>query len=248
MLVKHICTLESDEKITYHMSSLFQGALMELLPGEYVDILHQSKLHPYTQHLEREDGRWYWVICALNEETERQIQNAIKDVGEITLKKHDTKVKITGSKRIVTSDEELNNIFYQGKGSKYFTLRFLTPTAFKRQGSYLFYPDIYCVFQSLMNKHDSIYNDGLRDEDTLVELTDHSRISQYKLRSTYFPVEGVKIPSFLGEVTIEMKGTRTMSNLADMLFHFGEYSGVGIKTAIGMGAMQLLRERERKKD
>ena len=35
-----------------------------------------------------------------------------------------------------------------------------------------------------------------------------------------------------------------MTNLAQMLFRFGEYSGIGIKTALGMGAVKMLSEEE----
>ena len=43
-----------------------------------------------------------------------------------------------------------------------------------------------------------------------------------------------------------MYGTKTMTNFANMLFEFGEYSGVGIKTALGMGCIKKLNDRGRK--
>lgn len=36
-----------------------------------------------------------------------------------------------------------------------------------------------------------------------------------------------------------------MANFADVLLQFGTYSGIGIKTALGMGAIRLLEERSR---
>jgi CRISPR-associated endoribonuclease Cas6 len=57
-------------------------------------------------------------------------------------------------------------------------------------------------------------------------------------------MEGVKIPSFVGKITFRMHGAQTMTNLAQMLFRFGEYSGIGIKTALGMGAVKMLSEEE----
>ena len=77
------------------------------------------------------------------------------------------------------------------------------------------------------------------DEETLVQLTENSNIVQYKLRSTFFPLEGVRIPAFKGEINIKVSGTTTMAKYARLLARFGEYSGVGIKSAIGMGALQL---------
>lgn len=69
---------------------------------------------------------------------------------------------------------------------------------------------------------------------------------RYDLKSTTFSLEGVKIPSFIGKITIKITGTQTMANFAHMLFEFGEYAGVGIKTALGMGYVKMLKERRRK--
>ena len=63
------------------------------------------------------------------------------------------------------------------------------------------------------------------------------------MRSTRFHLEGVTIPSFIGEVTIKITGPQMMVNLANMLAAFGEYAGIGIKTSIGMGAVEINRER-----
>ena len=68
MLGKLELKLKSKDKLEYQMSSLFHGALMEVLPEKYADYLHTSQLHPYTQHLEFREGEWYWIICCLNKE------------------------------------------------------------------------------------------------------------------------------------------------------------------------------------
>ena len=53
MIAKLELELACNEELAYQMSLLFHGVLMELLPEEYADELHYSKLHPYTQHLDR---------------------------------------------------------------------------------------------------------------------------------------------------------------------------------------------------
>lgn len=47
----------------------------------------------------------------------------------------------------------------------------------------------------------------------------------------------MKIPAFIGEVIINVRGPQQLSNLANMLIEFGTYSGVGIKTGMGMGGI-----------
>lgn len=57
-------------------------------------------------------------------------------------------------------------------------------------------------------------------------------------------MEGIKIPSFIGEIGIRINGTDTMARYVKLLARFGEYSGVGIKTAMGMGAFRI-KQKER---
>jgi len=97
-----------------------------------------------------------------------------------------------------------------------------------------------------MNKYDAAVRDeGMTDEDTLEQLCENAQIIGYDLKSVNFSLEGVKIPSFIGRLTIKMYGTSTMSNFANMLFRFGTYSGVGIKTALGMGSFKILSDERR---
>ena len=43
-------------------------------------------------------------------------------------------------------------------------------------------------------------------------------------------------------MTIRVSGTKTMANYAHLLLRFGEYSGVGIKTGMGMGAVKRVEK------
>lgn len=100
---------------------------------------------------------------------------------------------------------------------------------------------------SLMNKYDSATAENtMHDEDTLEQICEHAQVIRYDLKSVSFSLEGVKIPSFIGKITIKLHGTDTMANFVNMLFEFGEYSGVGIKTSLGMGYMKIINEGGRK--
>ena len=45
-----------------------------------------------------------------------------------------------------------------------------------------------------------------------------------------------------GSLSIRLHGNDTISRYARLLFSFGEYSGIGIKSSIGMGALKLLND------
>jgi CRISPR/Cas system endoribonuclease Cas6 (RAMP superfamily) len=43
----------------------------------------------------------------------------------------------------------------------------------------------------------------------------------------------------LGRVTIKIKGASTLKAYIKMLLTFGEFSGVGIKTSMGIGGLEI---------
>lgn len=250
MLAKLEMKLKCAQELSCQMASLFHGALMELLPLDYAEALHQSQLHPYTQHLEFKNQSWYWIVSCLNREAVKGIIcDTLLRTECIELKKKEISVEITERKYQELGSEELLEHFYEGQASCYLQVHFVTPTAFKQKGRYLFYPDLRCIYQSLMNKYDAAAGqESMRDEETLDELCEKSQIIRYDLKSVNFHLEGVKIPSYIGKVTIKFSGTQTMANFANLLFEFGVYSGVGIKTSLGMGAIRIIEERGKKSD
>ena len=91
-----------------------------------------------------------------------------------------------------------------------------------------------------MNKYDaSAESNVMMDEEVLDQLSTDTIMIGYRLQSVSFQLEGVRIPSFIGEVRWKIRGPQTMVNYANMLLKFGTYSGVGIKTSLGMGAIEI---------
>lgn len=97
-----------------------------------------------------------------------------------------------------------------------------------------------------MNKYDSATAENtMHDEDTLEQICEHAQVIRYDLKSVSFSLEGVRIPSFIGKITIKLHGTDTMANFVNMLFEFGEYSGRN-QNFLGMGYMKIINEGGRK--
>ena len=131
--------------------------------------------------------------------------------------------------------------YYFTNANRYIKIQFQTPTAFKRRGEYVFFPDLPLIYQSLMNKYDAAsQKETVVNEEVLEQLVQYSKVVQYRLRSCHYSVHGAKIPAFMGEITIRVSGPQAMVNFINMLLHFGEYSGVGIKAAMGMGHLKVL--------
>ena len=248
MLTRLEMKLKSEGEITYPMVTLFHGALMEIIPEDYASYLHVSQLHPYTQHLEYKDDCWYWIVCCLNTEaTKVIIQKSLMPIQEIEIKNRNMTIQIIQKTYQETSYRELMDRFYEEDASRYIQIHFISPTAFKQRGHYLFYPDIRCIYQSLMNKYDAAVRDeGMIDDDTLEQLCEYTQIVRYDLKSVMFSLEGVRIPSFIGKITLKISKTQTMANFARLLFQFGTFAGVGIKASLGMGCIKILEERGNK--
>ena len=169
-------------------------------------------------------------------------------IESIFIKNRKLEIRIVEKSYSELSYKSLMDSFYDDECSRYINIHFISPTAFKKDGRYIFYPDIRCIFQSLMNKYDAAVSDEvMADEDTLEQLCENARITGYDLKSVNFSLEGVRIPSFIGKLTIKMHGTSTMVNFANMLFRFGTYSGIGIKTSLGMGSFKILKDEGRKR-
>ena len=234
MLTK-LCIL-LDKKLTFHQASLLQGVIMEKINPVYAEFLHKKERHPYSQYIF--DSKW--IINTLDKEAFDEIAPHFNEGDEITLKHGGQKLKIMGVQIENVSIRELTEDFYTSEAKNKFAVEFLTPTAFKSQKQYVILPDIRLMAQSLMSKYAAVLEnfDGA-DTDALNELTANTFITRHNLRSVVFPAEGQNIPGFVGNISFCCKGTTTMARYWQMLLKFGEFSGVGIKTAMGMGGIKL---------
>lgn len=239
--------VEENQRFSYQKASLMQGVLMEWLDSDYAEKLHSGGWNPYAQYLEKVDGAWHWIVKMFDEEACQNISKALLDETKksVYLRHEGTEIHILNRKIDIIETEDLLNQYYFQDAPKQIRIRFKTPTAFKRQGDYLFYPDIRCILQSMILKYDAVTaKTGNVDEKILEELVKNTKILQYHIRSSYFSLERVKIPAFTGEIFLGLRGSQTMINYIHFLFHFACYSGIGIKASMGMGAIEIKEKRK----
>ena len=238
-----------NETLDYKQSSNLQGVIMEHIEEEYAETLHQSNLKPYSQCVVKQDDKRIWYIRTVTQEAYKKMIIPLSQLNEFEIKNGQIHVNIVRRNFETRAENELLKEFYEIPANRFLNLTFQTPTAFKSNGKYVFYPDIRMIYQSLMMKYTASSEEmDMIDEDTLEQLTQNSEIVRYHLRSMSFPLEGVNIPGFVGSIRLKIKGTDTMARYARMLMKYGQYSGVGIKTAMGMGAIRLMEQGEKKND
>ena len=232
-------------EINFQQSSNLQGVLMENISSEYAEKLHGNQLNPYSQCILKEEGKTIWYLKTLNTEAYEMLLLPMTKLDTITLRKKNKTVNLLNKTVRIKEDKELIKEFYENKCSRYLELSFKTPTSFKRDGKYVIYPDLSLIYGSLMRKFSAASEEfNMYDEDTLEELVTQSEIVRYRLQTIPFPLEKTNITGFIGNICIHIKGPETMARYVRMLAKFGEFSSVGIKTGMGMGAMKYIRRNE----
>ena len=244
--IKMCIQCEGEERITYRRASIFQSVLMSKNNTEYAEKLHEQSRHPYSQTIYFEDGYVYWVVRTLNREAYNEILLPLlsDEFTSFQITHNGQMVHIVNKEVKKQEKGELFSDFYTVKRNSYIHIQFYTPTAFKQNGKYVFYPDVRLLFQSLMNKYSAFEAEvTMYDEETLNQIAECTEIVQYSLKSVKFPMSGTVIPGFVGEICLKIKGPSLMVNLVNVLLQFGEYAGTGIKTAIGMGAFRIVEDK-----
>lgn len=232
---------EDGKSMNFQKSSALHGVLMEQIDPEYGEILHKTGLKPYSLCLVKENDSIHWKIRSFTEKAGEQIIQPLfsESFDKFYIRNGNIRVQI---KEKIQKKISIYNLMEHASAISspcYYSIDFQTPTAFKSKGKYIFHPEIHYLYQSLINKYFSCYSEAFFEKNLLETLVEKSQIIQYDLKSTYFHLEGVKVPSFLGSITIKLNASKQESRAADFLFCFGNFSGIGIKTSIGMGAVQI---------
>jgi len=245
MLARLEMSIQSDAKFNYNMGSVFQGLLMEIIVPQYIEVLHSKAILPYSQFIitNRNNNEIKWIVATMNQESYQNIikplLNIIDNDEELIIKNKNIKFKISGyTIEKATYEDIVKKCYLNSEIQRVKRLQFITPCSFKSGGEYQILPSIKWIFQSLMKKFDA-YSDVAKvfDKEALEHIEKYVKFSRYKLHSTVFHIEKVKIQAFIGNIEFYVKGSNTMINLIDLLIEFSKFSGVGIKTAMGMGGI-----------
>ena len=226
-----------------NMASLFHGYLSEIMDPDYVNDMHQTGLHPYSQNIIQEGESFYWTVSTLTKEAYESIVEPLKDIKSVVLTKKELEIPVECiDMHHISYDQLFEQNYFNTQPSNYIKLLFESPTSFKADGKYINMPSSSRIIASLVRKYDA-FSSSTQISDKMLEehILNNTDISSYSLHSCNFSLEGVKIPSFKGSLTIRTFGSKTFSCFVNMLADFAEYSGCGIKTGIGMGKTKHIK-------
>lgn len=246
MLAKLQMVLEAEnkERMPYKKAVVLQSILMSKINQEYAEFMHESGLHPYSQSIEVKAGKNVWSIFTTNIEAYEQIIKPLASAKfeEFFIEKDQCRVWVREKELAKIKKAELTEKYYFEDASRCIEIEFITPVAFKSQNQYVFYPNLRLIYQSLVNKYEAV--SGSENVNLYVwieQLVQNTSVKQYNLKSCYYQVGKARIPAFMGKMKLGIEGSQSIVNFANLLFEFGEYSGLGIKTAMGMGNMKIIK-------
>ena len=242
-LVEIPLTLPPESTFSPSMGSVFHGALMERIPVELAERLHESTLRPYSQYLyyDKKMRRCLWRLGFLTEETAECLLRAIAAPGELFLKQKDYAVQMGEVCAVKETDYEAlaDGIFMDANAPKGARLDFLTTVSFRQGGVYVIFPDLALIFQSLQNRWNAFSPKMKIDAPELGrQLADVCRVASYRLESRPFSVEGQNINGFSGSLRLRFTDNDMTRRIMGLLLSLAPFSGVGVKTALGMGATE----------
>lgn len=239
MLAKMVFSLKADG-LSELSGSSFHGFLMEQLTYQDAEYFHQDGFKPYSQAIYKKEDNYFWQVNTLNKEAFAIINQALFELEYIHIKNKNSKYQII-KKQVETIGLDEFSKYYLTLGSpnRYINIAFETPCSFKSSGVYTHIPDVRLLIQSLLNKFEHTNTDfEFKSQDLLEEIQTRVTIDSYNLRSRKFHLEGITIPAFQGRLSLNVRGPDNLKNLLHLLVAFGQYSGLGIKTALGMGKIK----------
>lgn len=236
------CKYSGDQKSNYNWGSLFHGFLIKALPPDMAEMLHSSRLRPFSQYVLPQPGQvLHWVIGMWDTEIAGHIVQAVLPLTRIELQQKGLTLEVTGTQRFVQSEQEyFRRFFAAGAPCRRYELEFLTPCTHRQDGRYALFPSPDLIVHSISKRYSAYTQDVSIDDPLAMEqIARHMRIVRYSLRTAVYFLEDTKITGYTGRITLVISGPEQLARLAGALLSFAEYSGIGIKTALGMGAVKI---------
>lgn len=226
-------------KYGFLASSVMHGMLMENIPTQYAAQMHSQSLRPFSQFSSCTGGQNFWTVSVLSQQAYENIIIPLLSLSSVKIR-HKNDV-ITFKKPEISSlsyESLLQENILTGKTNS-IKLDIVTPTAFKSSGLYVILPTLRLIFLNLAKRFDFFYGIQNNNYDILANQAEQNiSVSDYTLKSCSFALEGIKIPAFTGSITFRISGDSQFQSYISMLCSFAEFSGMGIKTAIGMGQVK----------
>ena len=219
---------------------LYAG-LLKRAPEEFGAAVHRDGVSPVSQYVTPEGDGLLWTVNLLGQSCEQALIPVLAGAEGFTLDREGVQLTVAEREKTVITDTE-TLLALAEKAPRTRRLEFLTPTAFKSRGVYQNLPTTRLIIQNLMKQwNGTILDCPIEDEDGqgMEALADGLVCRDFRLHSRDYWLKGRPIHGFRGELTLENHLEGFHRQLAEALLLFSGFSGVGIKTTLGMGGVRL---------
>jgi CRISPR-associated endoribonuclease Cas6 len=124
---------------------------------------------------------------------------------------------------------------------RFFNLKFTTPTAFAQQRTFLPLPVPNLMFRSWLERWNHFAPVYLGSDELIGYLEGAIVLSRHQLQTCSFQVHSGKVSGFTGNLTLQVlhRTDPLLANVANLLVHYAQFSGTGVKTRLGMGQTSI---------
>jgi len=159
-------------------------------------------------------------------------------------------LELLGAKfNIVNRDDEITsyeNLYHtlvaeEPEPEKRFDLRFITPTAFSQNRVYLPLPLPSLMFRSWLERWNHFAPVYLGSDELVHYLSESIAVSRHNIQTRSFPIHSGRVTGFVGAVTLQILSLPDplLANVANLLLHYAQFAGTGMKTRLGMGQTSI---------
>ena len=233
MMQRMVIRLRSENLDDIHsdLGVKIHGYIMSIIDSDYAEKLHTEALNPFSINVVRDGSELILTINALADEA-MQIINALKAVDKIIVKGAPAlKVLDYSIENPVGYNDYVDNI-------KKYQFNIITPALCKKQGTLYFGTEISQYFKSVALKLNEFENENISEED-IKKAFDCMKIVGYKFFSKSYKIAPKKLTGMMGSVSFKIHGDYSNCELLKKLIHYSCYSGIGSRTALGMGGAEL---------
>lgn len=232
---------EGREHIPSFWAYRMYAALLELLPTEFVDLLHEQSFVGISQGIVNNKAQktCEWTVSLLNAAAIDICSPVLSKLTSLHLNTDDIELTNCNMGSILTADMIMQKTAAISAG-QVVKLHFCNSTSFKSNGKYTIFPSEELILQSLINKWNAVFpQTTMQDPDAYDMLLKGIKIKKYHLSSSTYHLKQNYIPGFYGDIVLQTNVSAPLLELWKTLLFFSEYSGIGIKTALGMGTVQI---------
>lgn len=239
MITQYKLTLKSISGHPLYGDSAYRlyAFLLQQLPAEKADWLHEASGSAISQHIlfDKSADCYVWTLNLLSDEISSLLRPVLENLKEAYIENQAFPVLARSVQEVSPLD-----LIRQGQccTTRRTTVIFSALTAFKQQGRYVIFPQERLILQSLVMRWNEVFPEyPVDDEDAFNAILSGIHIVDYRLKTSRFFLKGVRIPGFSGSCDIEARLPLPLLELWNTLLLFSNYTGLGIKTSLGMGGV-----------